>query len=297
MAHCSLPIARVTRIVLAFLLSAAMPAGGATALFAAESAPDAPPAEGRIVLAAEQVWDFAESLYRQGEYYRAISEYQRLLYFFPGSELAPAARLRIGEAYLLGGEPELAVRHFSMLLEQTDPAGRDPLLYLRGMAWLERGRARPYSLGEEDIQAGLRDFRALSPDSPQGRRSAPFVAAMEAPQDVPHKSPWLAGGLSAAVPGAGSVYVGRYAEGALAFFVDALFIASTVSAFQHDQPVLGAVLGVFALAFYGGSIYAAANGAHKYNDRARAAYLDEQRTRFGIVPLPGGVGASIHGRF
>lgn len=283
-------ISHATRIISTFIL-------GSTLLCPAARAFATPPAEKQIVLTATQVWDFAESLFGQGEHYRAISEYQRLLYFFPQSERAPLARLRIGEAYLLGGEPELAVRHFSALLDRADPAGRDTLLYLRGMAWLERGRARPYSLGVEDIQAGLRDLRALSPDSPQGRQSAPFIKAMESSHDVPQKSPWLAGGLSAVLPGAGSVYAERYAEGALAFFVNALFIASTISAFQADQPALGAALGVFALGFYGGSIYAAVNGVHKYNDRALAAYLDEQRTRFGIVPLPGGVSAGIERSF
>ncbi len=110
-----------------------------------------------------------------------------------------------------------------------------------------------------------------------------FVQAMEEPGDVPSKSPWLAAGLSVVLPGAGSAYVGRYAEGALAFFVNAVFIYATVNAFEKDNDDLGVVLGVAALAFYGGAIYAAANGAHKFNDRARAAHLDRQRARFGIV--------------
>jgi tetratricopeptide (TPR) repeat protein len=285
------------RVALTAGLGFFIAAGGGAPSLASETETDAPGNETRIVLTAERVWDFAESLFRQGEYYRAVSEYQRLLHFFPRSEQAPAARIRIGEAYLLGGEAELAVRYFSVLLERAGSTSRDGLLYLRGMAWLERGSARPYSLRMEDIKAGLRDFRALAPDSPQGRAAAPFVAAMAVPQDVPYKSPLLAGSLSAVLPGAGSVYVGRYAEGALAFFVNTLFIVSTVSAFQNDQPALGAVLGVIALAFYGGSIYAAVNGAHKHNDRALAAYLDDQRVRFGIVLLPGGAGASIRGSF
>jgi hypothetical protein len=120
---------------------------------------------------------------------------------------------------------------------------------------------------------------------------------MDSPQGVPSKSPWLAGGLSAAVPGLGSVYVGRYAEGALAFFVNALLISATVSSFQHDQPALGMALGTFALAFYGGAIYSAANGANKFNDRAQAAYLEDQRAHFGIVLTPGGAAGAVRRNF
>jgi len=264
---------------------------------AAESLPPTVSSEGRIVLSDTEVWDFAEFLYRQGEYYRAVSEYQRLIYFFPGSRQADAARIRIGQAYLLGGEPAQALRHFDALLQRADSRGRDDVLYWRGMAWLDREADRPYSLRLENIGSGLRDFHSLSPESPEGRKVIPFLAALEDPHDVPSKSPALAGTFSAVIPGAGSMYVGRYAEGSLAFVVNALLISSTASAFQHDQPALGSVLGVFALAFYGGSIYAAVNGAHKYNDRAQSEYLDQQRTRFGIVLLPGGGGGVIQRNF
>jgi tetratricopeptide (TPR) repeat protein len=285
----------VARAVLLLVLLAGMgaPAWGAEA----QGAASGPAPEGRLVLDAAQVWDFAESLYRQGEYYRAVSEYQRLLYYFPQSAHAPAARVRIGEAYLLGGEPAQAWRHFDALLARSEPEERDGLLYRRGLAWLERYADRPYSLRLDAIGAGLRDLRGVAPASPEGARVAPFLAALEAPHDVPSRSPLLAGSLSAVIPGLGSVYVGRYAEGGLAFFVNALLISATVSSFQHDQPALGSVLGVFALAFYGGSIYAAASGAHKFNDRAQAAYLDDQRTRFGILLLPGGAGATIQRNF
>jgi hypothetical protein len=83
--------------------------------------------------------------------------------------------------------------------------------------------------------------------------------------------------------------VGRYAEGALAFFVNAVFIWATVEAFANDDDDVGIVLGIGALAFYAGNIYAAANGAQKHNDRARADYLERQRLRFGIVPQPDGL--------
>ncbi len=279
------------------LLLAVLLLAGAPGWAAETSAPAGVPGPARMVLDAAQVWDFAESLYGQGEYYRAVSEYQRLVYYFPQSVQAPLARVRMGEAFLLGGEPAQALRQFDALLSAPEPQGRDGLLYRRGLAWLERDAGRPYSLRLESIDAGLRDFHDVTPGSPEEGKVAPFLAAMEQPHDVPSRSPWLAGSLSAVIPGAGSVYAGRYAEGGLAFFVNALLISAAVTAFHHDQPALGGVLGVFALAFYGGSIYAAVNGAHKFNDRAQAAYLDEQRTRFGILLVPGGAGATLQRNF
>ena len=45
---------------------------------------------------------FADHLLAKGDYYRAITEYERVLFFHPGSALAKTARFRIAEAYLRG---------------------------------------------------------------------------------------------------------------------------------------------------------------------------------------------------
>jgi Outer membrane lipoprotein len=254
--------------------------------------------DGRLVLSAREVWDYAEELFREGEYFRAISEYKRLLHYFPQSPQARPAQVRIEQALLRGGEPAQAIDELSGLLQRPELAPlRGDLLYLRGLGRLELEPEAPYTLRERHIERALDDLGAIPPDWPGSAGARGFVEAMQHPRDVPSKSPWLAGGLSAVLPGAGSVYVGNYAEGALAFFINALFIGATVQAFHRDNDGLGAVLGVGALAFYGGAIYAAANGAHRYNDRARSAYLDAQRTRFGVVVGPGGLSATLERSF
>ena len=270
----------------------------ALALWACPLAQSQTISRGRLILTEADVWSYAESLFRDGEYYRAISEYKRLIHFFPASELRAPARLRIGEAYLNGGEAALAVDHFGVLLgDPAMAAFRAEGLFLRGLGQLELRREQPYSLREDTIAAALDDLRAIPPQWPGRSAVDGFVQAMEEPGDVPSKSPWLAAGLSVVIPGAGSAYVGRYAEGALALFVNAVFIYATVNAFEKDNDDLGVVLGVAALAFYGGAIYAAANGAHKFNDRARAAYLDRQRARFGIVVRRAGISGILERRF
>jgi tetratricopeptide (TPR) repeat protein len=253
--------------------------------------------DGRLVLSEADVWGHAEALLAEGEYFRAVTEYKRLLYFFPAGRHVAAARQRIGEALLRGGEARAAGEHFGQLLAGAAPGERDAALYGRALARLELGRDQPYRLRVPAIAAGLADLRAISPGSPEKARVEGFARALEAPADVPSRSPWLAGGLSAVLPGAGSLYVGRYAEASLAFFANALLIATTVTAFQEHQPALGAVTGVAALAFYGGAIYAAANGAQKFNDRAQDAYLERQRERFGLLVTPSGIAAGFEQKF
>ncbi len=255
-------------------------------------------AQSPLLLDEGQLWNFGEHLFRKGEYFRAISEYKRVRHFFPSGQHAPAAALRIGEAYLRGGEAPLAIQHLGTLLSDPALSGRhDDVRFLRGLGWLERDRDRPYPLRESLIAAGLRDLRAIGQRWPGYAAVQGFLAAMDSPPELPRKSPLLAGSLSAVVPGAGSFYVGRYAEGSLALFVNGLLIFATVNSFQQEQVALGTVLGTLALAFYGGSIYAAANGAHKFNSRAHATYLQAQRRRFGLVIQQGAVGGAFNRRF
>lgn len=263
---------------------------------AARAAPAAPP--DALVLDAEAVWGYAERLLGQGESFRAISEYKRLLFYFPDSPRAPLARVRVGEAYLRGGEPALAIDALDALLAEPALAPRhDDARYLRGLAWLERDADLPYPLRETSIAAGLADLGAIGADWRGAESVRGFLAAMNDPPLLPRKSPGLAAGLSAVVPGAGSFYVGRYAEGSLAFFLTAVLAYAASTSFQQDHVAAGTVFGVLGLAFYAGGIYAAANGAHKHNDRAKAGYLLAQRQRFGLMLTPGAIGGAFSRTF
>jgi tetratricopeptide (TPR) repeat protein len=260
--------------------------------FAAAQSPPAP-----LVLDAGQLWDFAETLEKQGEHYRAVTEYKRLIYFFPDSEQAARARLRIAVALLRGGEPGQAVASLeSVRAASAVPERGGDVHYLLALALLERGRERPYPLRLEGIEAALTELAEIGSDWPGHTRTEGFVQAMRQPPELPEKSPLLAGTLSAILPGAGSFYTGRYAEGSLALFVNAVLIYATVNSFQRDQVPAGTIFGALALVFYGGSIYAAVNGAHKFNDRAQSSYLEEQRVKFGIVVTPAGGIAAAFGR-
>lgn len=257
------------------------------------------PGDGRLVLTERGIWDYAETLFRSGEFYRAISEYKRLLHYFPDSAMASATRMRIGEAYLQGGEPGQGVAHLGLLLSLPRMAPfRPEVLYLRGIGRLELKQHLPYAERAEHVRAGLNDLRDIPTRWPGRGRVDAFLRAMDSPpRPLPSKSPWLAGGLSALVPGAGSAYGGRWSEAALAFFINALFIGATLEAVREDDDGLALVLGIGALAFYAGNIYAAVNGAHKFNNRIRAAYLTQQRVRFGLVLRPGGLRGILEKRF
>ena len=57
----------------------------------------------------KETLDFAEHLRSQGDYYRAITEYERVLFLAPGKALAPQVRLQIAACYVQGKKWETAV--------------------------------------------------------------------------------------------------------------------------------------------------------------------------------------------
>lgn len=251
-----------------------------------------------LTLDDDALWRYAEQLRQQGEYYRAVSEYKRLVHFFPASPHAARARVSMGLALLQGGEPAQALEALepAMLGSLPDPLTGDGF-YLRGVAWLDLDPTRPYALREPELAQSLREFETIPADWPLRARTAGFVQAMREPPALPGKSPLLAGSLSAVLPGAGSFYVGRYAEGSLAFFLTALLGYATVTSLDQDHVAAGTVFGALTLAFYGGGIYSAANGAHKVNNAVRETYLAEQRRRFGISVGAGRVAGAFNIHF
>ena len=60
---------------------------------------------------------FAESLFAERDYYRAITEYKRLLFLSPQGQFAKEAKFKIAKSYQLGEQYDLAYDLFSSFSE------------------------------------------------------------------------------------------------------------------------------------------------------------------------------------
>ncbi len=47
----------------------------------------------------ERQFEYAESLFKEGDYYRAITEYKRFIFFFPEENKAEKCYFKIGQSY------------------------------------------------------------------------------------------------------------------------------------------------------------------------------------------------------
>ena len=86
------------------------------------------------------------------------------------------------------------------------------------------------------------------------------------------RRPVLGALLSAIMPGAGQAYSGRWGEGASALAVNGVFGWGLYSTIRNEQYPAAAIIGLFAVGFYGGNIYGGADAAVRFN-RAQRDHL------------------------
>jgi hypothetical protein len=272
---------------------------------------------------AERMLSFADHLFAGGDYYRAITEYERMLFFYPDHALARTARLQIANAYLQGGRFDQASERFRALTEgfPNDEVGRKSLFLLGETEYRKREYSRAaeiftlysehYPGGEQadaariktgwcylrqgQWQQAMEEFRKLPPDSPLHVQAEGLAESSQRYPDIPKKSPALAGGLSALLPGAGQLYINRPIDALISFLLNGTFIWATTEAFRNDNDVTGGILLFFEAGWYTGNIYNAASGAHKFNRRSEQQFMDSLQATYSLSYFPDGKGSGMIG--
>ena len=86
------------------------------------------------VIEADRQFSFAEALFAEGDYYRAISEYKRFIYFFPEKRLVETCNYRIGESYYRAKKWQEAREAFTIFIIKYPTSPMIPgALYFKGM--------------------------------------------------------------------------------------------------------------------------------------------------------------------
>jgi TolA-binding protein len=254
------------------------------------------PAEERVVVLTEEVQlRLADAFLAEGEYYRAVTEYKKFAILFPGSKKADYALYHMGLAYFHGDELEQAAGIFASVGAAYPSSAYAPAsFYQEGVsyqrldmpakaaaAFARAEAAAPGSptarlalLGkslaefdQDNIPACRRElerFIATYPGDEKSVKVRDAASLLERYEELPEKSPQIAGLMSALIPGSGHIYAGHYGDGVTAFFLNGLFIAGTVAALRQENYAVAGVVGVIGVPFYIGNIYGAANAARKF---------------------------------
>ena len=258
------------------------------------------------VLNPESQFQFAEQYFEKGEYYRAIGEYERFIYFFPTSPKVEFARYMIGLSFLRGEKYEQAIQTFQALIDEYQTTGYAFKSYLStGQAYVLLGcydaaltslnnltTIAPdqeirdeayYQKGWVYLEMGLwhkarESFDKISSQSRKQYNIRELSNEIDTRTPLKKKSPTVAGVL-AIIPGAGHLYCNRKRDALISFLLNGAMIYAAYEAFDHDLDALGGIITFFELGFYGGNIYSAVSSTHKYNRDAKNRliwYLKEQ---------------------
>ena len=151
-------------------------------------------------------------------------------------------------------------------IEKDQAIGEDQRFYSRiiaGTIYLESGDYASATNYYTRIQKESRNDRV--------RRSAGHIlTGLREYEKVPSKNPWVAGALSAALPGAGQYYSGFESDAITAFTINLVLIGGTAYMYNLEKkakrPHTGSGLfGLVALVFYGANILGAFSSARRHN--------------------------------
>lgn len=91
------------------------------------------------------------------------------------------------------------------------------------------------------------------------------------------KSPGLAAGLSAILPGSGQAYAGSYQSAAVAFLLNALFLSATLELSRKELPSAALASGLVFSITYFGNIVNASKTASTVNENYNRKQIEDQR--------------------
>lgn len=251
---------------------------------------------------------FAQHLEAEGDAADAAAEFARCLYLTEAadSSLHPELRQRRILALLHAGNIEPAYAEFrawaradtGVLLRETAfalgkelvKADRDSMVLALtaplpdkggtglGMARLRLIEASAWlRLGKND-SAGLALRQAFREGGKDVEPSVNLLSGLvEKSRDGIGGNRWLAGFLSACVPGLGKVYAGRSVDGLATFLVMAFFGWEVWDGYDHDGPasIKGAIFAASGAGLYAGNVYGSVRAVDVENERRRKAFADQ----------------------
>lgn len=202
-----------------------------------------------------QILEFAEELERQEDFYRAITEYKRFLYYNPEAD---SVRYRILSIYKDNARYGNAIDILRGIKEKNElyDANMGELFYRAGYYdscsnyWNDEKRGLIY-LRKGRIKKGME------------------ILGLEESPDL--KNPWVGLGLSAVIPGAGRIYAGRKGDGLFSLIAFAFSSYFTYKYYKEENNLLGGIFGSASLIFYCGNLYGSYISVKMYNSHA----LDE----------------------
>ena len=270
-----------------------------------------------LTIDSDKQFDFAQSCFLSEEYFRAIDEYKRFIYFFPEDNRVRTAMYKIGMSYFNSKSFNDAINSFNAMIDKysdtvlsmTDLCTKAYLMISKSHIHLnESGPAiiclnnlititddidvkdeAYYHIGwiyleKASWEKARNNFAKISPQNKNKYQLKRLSTELDRTELIERKSPETAGFLSI-IPGAGFLYCERYQDAMIAFLLNGGLMYAAYESFDDDNYALGGVITFFEVGFYAGNFYGAITSAHKYNRSKTGQFIDKlkQNTKINLT--------------
>ena len=249
---------------------------------------------------------FADSLFQEGDYLNAAHEYKRLLFLYPDAPRIDFIAFRIAASYQNAGKLENAIGAYQLLIDTYPKSilverAKNNIAQChvlsgdseQGLASLKRFLAEhkgsslaprvQFTIGMLHVDKGewaqasraWRDVYSTYPESSFAKVSDRLARTIKNADTLPHRSPTVAGVLSALIPGSGQVYSGRTVDGLYTFV--GMVVLGGASLYYADQEryEVAVPVGVLSMFFYGNGIYQSIQSAQVFNAQRHAQFRNQ----------------------
>lgn len=256
----------------------------------------------------ENIYRFAEHLYQNGDYLRAAGEYQRFLYSFDTPIDSDSILYKIGLCYQKAPKPEMALNYYQKIMNLPGKNKfSDKAHYQIALTYFEAGEYRASNqyiadnlsklsselaqlkmnqllgvnyLFQKQWQTASKHFSSLIQNQPESSVDPITMKLNDYARqgtNLPHKSKFLAGILSAIVPGTGKMYAGRFSDGFYSLILVGITGWQAYEGFHKNglRSVKGWIYGPMATIFYAGNIYGSVVAVKLINERTENNFIQK----------------------
>jgi tetratricopeptide (TPR) repeat protein len=231
---------------------------------------------------------FADYLFYQGDYYRAIGEYKRYIYSNEKSSNIETAYFMIAKSYLLANKTEQAREAFDYIVQNYEGEYVKKSVIGKILS-LSMGEEYEYSnilckthseildisqcaylqginyLSLNDWVGSKIEFEKVQKENELYNSASEMVKYLEGYGGVPQKSEILAGILGAVLPGSGYLYCERYADSLVAFTINAILAYNLYNSINNHDTTGTVLYGISGAVMYTTNITGGITAAGKFN--------------------------------
>lgn len=232
---------------------------------------------------------FADHLFCEKDYLRAIDEYEKYLSF----EMNDTIKFKIASGYFFMHDYEKATQKFLVFKPESDFYFNARLEILKSQ-FLKNDSLAFYKMADEIISSNsqfsvnalkLKNISVLLNENISLSKNeflSPFADSTKIiasefydwKLNPPYKSELLSGILSTIIPGAGKIYTKEYGDGITAFILTGLLGYLAYNNFENDHNFRAWIFTGLGAFFYAGNIYGSVASAQIYNARINFEFRD-----------------------